>query len=199
MPFDEYFWVLKGYFPGDPDFTYERYPELPYQYVLLAIQKGAKAYQNRLHEAERPIALNSALLAAQNRDPKKGKAPTYTDFCFYKPNDIGDRPDYIYGSAYMELVKQKRLPSWGLSFFKQLADCANAEYVPMDVALIAEDAILLHPRKTGHNSYSGMLLALESASERVRAFSDDQGQIILLTCPHVDTKIVAVEDAVLSP
>ena len=99
----------------------------------------------------------------------------------------------------MQLVKEKRLPPWCLTFFKDLSASANPEYVPVDVALIAEDAVLLHPTRVGSHSYSGLLLALESASGRVRAFADDQGQTILLTCPEIDTKIVAEENVVLSP
>ena len=143
--------------------------------------------------------MNTTVIASQGRDPKKGKAPVYTDFCFYKPQEAGDQPDYIFGSAYMQLVKEKRLSPWCLAFFKDLSAAANAGYVPVDVALIAEDAVLLHPTRVGPNSYSGLLLALESASGRVRAFVDDQGQTLLLTCPEIGTKIVAEEDVILSP
>ena len=189
---------MKQYFPGDTDFSWERYPYLPYQYVLLAIQQGTKQYQSQLHDYERPIALNTTVIASQNRDPKKGKMPTYTEFSFYKPVEDGDRPDYVYGSAYMSLVKSKRLPHWALFCFKDLSSSANAGYEPAEAALIAEDAILLHPTRVGHNSYEGLLIAMESASEKRRDFTDDKGQVISLTLPYVGTKFIAEEDVILN-
>ena len=65
-------------------------------------------------------------------------------------------------------------------------------------ALIAEDALLLHPQKVGPNSYEGLLIALESASEKARVFSDGEGQAVTLTLPYVKTKMIAEEDVVLS-
>lgn len=154
--------------------------------------------QSALHDAERPIALNTTVIAAQNRDPKKGKGPVYTDFCFYKPVNDGDRPDYVYGSAYVQLIKEKRLPSWTLFCYKDLSLSANPAYEPEECALIAEDAVLLHPEKVGSNSYEGLLLAKESASEQVRVFVDSRGNSVSLRVPHIGTKLVAQEGVVLS-
>ena len=166
--------------------------------MLLAIQQGTKQYQAKLHDFERPIALNTTVIASQNRDPKKGKMPTYTDFSFYKPVEDGDRPDYVYGSAYMVLVREKRLPAWALFCFKALSASANPGYEPEEAALIAQDAILLHPRKVGNNSYEGLLIATESASEQRREFVDKKGQTFTLRLPYVGTKFIAEEDVILS-
>ena len=166
--------------------------------MLLAIQQGTKRYQAQLHDYERPIALNTTVIASQNRDPKKGKMPTYTDFSFYKPVEDGDRPDYVYGSAYMSLVKSKRLPPWALFCFKDLSASANAGYEPEEAGLVCDDAILLHPRQVGSNSYEGLLIAMESASEQRRDFVDSKGQVISLTLPYVGTKFIAEEDVILS-
>lgn len=166
--------------------------------MLLAIQKGTEGYQSQLHDYERPIALNTTVAASQGRDPKKGKMPTYTDFSFYKPVEDGQQPDHVYGSAYMLLVKKKRLPSWALFCFKALSASAVADYEPEEIALIAEDAILLHPRRIGQNSYEGLLIAMESASEKRRDFVDDRGRVVRLTLPYIETKFVAEEDVILS-
>ena len=190
--------MLKEYFPGDPDFTFERFPDLPYQYVLLAVSRGGAAQQRALHDAERPIALNTTVLAAQNRDPKKGKPPVYTDFCFYKPVADGDRPDHVYGSSYVKLIADKKLPSWALFCYKDLSRSALAGYEPEICALIAEDAILLHPEKVGANSYEGLLLAKESASGERRSFKNDFGEEIFLSVPQVGTKLIAQEGVILS-
>ena len=164
----------------------------------MAVTKGAEARQKSLHDAERPIALNTTLIAAQNRDPKKGKPPVYTDFCFYKPLIDGDRPDGAYGSAYVELIRQKRLPPWALFCYKDLSSAALPGYEPTECAFIASDAVLLHPVKVGRNSYQGLLLALESASEKTREFTDDKGNSITLTLPVIGTKIVAQEGVILN-
>ena len=165
---------------------------------MLAISNGAKGYQQKLHDLERPTALLSSIFVSQHTDPKKRKPPTYGDFCFYKPTHDGDRPDYIYGSAYMGLVKQKKLPAWALFCFKDLSASALDDYEPLEYALIAQDAVLLHPEQVGPNSYRGLLLAQESASEQKRVFVNDKGQAISLTLPHVGTKVIAEEDVVLS-
>ena len=163
------------------------------------MSKGAESRQRNLHDAERPIALNTTVLAAQNRDPKKGgKPPTYLDYSFYKPTESGDRPDYVYGSAYAELVKSKRLPPWALFCYKDLFASAHAGYVPAECALIADDAILLHPRRTGTNSFEGLLIAQESASEKLRDFVADDGKVYKLLIPHVGTKLIAQEGVILS-
>ena len=124
--------------------------------------------------------------------------PTYVEFSFYKPVEDGDRPDYVYGSAYMVLVKEKRLPPWALFCFKTLSESANAGYEPEEAALIAEDAILLHPRRVGNNSYEGLLIAMESASEQRREFTDGKGKTFTLRLPYVGTKFIAEEDVILS-
>lgn len=166
--------------------------------MLLAIRQGAKQYQSQLHDYERPIALNTTVVASQHRDPKKGKMPVYTDFSFYKPVEAGERPDYVYGSAYMSLVRDKRLPPWALFCFKALSSSANAGYEPEEAGLICDDAILLHPRLIGANSYEGLLIAMESASEQRRDFVNSKGQVISLTLPYVGTKFVAEENVILS-
>ena len=160
--------------------------------------EGTKAYQTKLHDAERPIALNTMMIASQGQDPKKSKPLKYTDFSFYKPTADGDRPDYVYGSAYVALIQSNRLPAWALFCYKELSASANAGYEPAEAAFIAEDAILLHPTKEGTNTYEGLLIAMESASEQRRTFVDSNGQEITLTVPYIETKFVAKEDVVLS-
>jgi len=152
----------------------------------------------RLHDEERPIAMLSSIQANSQRDPKKTqKSYTYLDFSFYKPRDSQDIPQSHYGSAYAELVRTKRLPSWALFCFKSLMSSVDDSYVPSEPALIAEDAILLHPEKS-KGSYSGLLIALESAGDSRRLFRASNGDEVWLTVPFIDTKVVAREDVVLT-
>ena len=151
-----------------------------------------------MHDYERPIALSTSVIASQNRDPKKSKPLGYGDFSFYKPLEDGDRPDYVYGSAYMTLVKKRKLPAWALFCYKELSQSSSAEYEPEEPAFIAEDAILLHPEKIGTHSYEGLLIAMESASEQRRAFTNTHGEVVYLTVPFIHTKAIAQENMVLT-
>ena len=159
-----------------------------------AVRRGARGYQERLHDYERPVAHLTSLTANLNRDAKKNKKGyTYEDVSFYRLRDDMDLPDSAYGSAAIELIKRRQMPPWALFCYKQLAESADPAYVPNNCALIAEDAILLHPIKKG-SCYTGLLIAQESAGEQRRVFVDDYGNEIALTVPYIDTKTVAIED-----
>lgn len=199
MPFDEYFWRLKTLYPGDPDFSWEGFPSLPYSYVVIAYVRGTALYRERMHDMERPTAMVSSILANQNRDPKKSKKVLgWEDFTFYKPRVGGENVSYVYGSAMLKLVKTQQMPSWALFCFKEVTATASEAYVPSCAALIAEDAMLLHPVKDG-NGWTGMLIAQESASEQTRTFTGEDGTIASLTVPHVYTKVICKEGVTLSP
>lgn len=182
------------FFPGDSDFTWENYSSLPYPYVINAFTNGSNLYRESMHDRERPIALATSLIANKGRDPKKSKTLSYLDMSFYKPIDQEGAVDYYYGSAMMQLAKRKLLPSWTLFCFKEVTANAASDYIPEMCALIAEDAILLHPVQHGH-IWEGMLIAQESASEQRRVFKSETGVQVTLTVPHVHTKIVCEEDA----
>lgn len=199
IDFEGYFWLLKSLFPGDPEFTAATYSELPYPYVLSAVEQGVEQYKKKLHDQERPTALFSALYLNSKKDPKKKSKPlTYLDFSFYKPISGGEAPLSHNGAAYLELIKRKLLPSWALFCFKAVSSGASNDYIPERVALIADDAILLHPRRTG-KAFEGMLIAQESASNQFRTFVSTEGDTIRLRVPCIDTKVVAREGEVLTP
>lgn len=139
----------------------------------------------------------SSLYANSQRDPKKSQKPyTYMDFSFYKPVHSEDIPQSHYGSAYAELVRAKLLPSWALFCFKSLMASVDEGYVPAEPALIAEDAILLHPEYIG-GDYKGLLIAMESASDQRRTFKSTNGKEVALTVPYISTKFIAEENATL--
>jgi len=165
---------------------------------VAAVNRGLSVYHTRLHDAERPVALLSSIQANSGRDTKKQKQPyTYLDFSFYKPRDSGETPDGNYGAAYLELVRRKKLPAWALFCFKELSSSATADYVPGEPAFICEDAVLLHPTLKA-NGYEGLLLAMESASDKRRVFTDSKGREISLQLPYVETKVIARENVILA-
>lgn len=136
--------------------------------------------------------------ANANRDKKKQQQPyTYLDFSFYKPQDAGETADGHNGAAYMELIRLKLLPSWALFCYKDIASSAAPGYVPGEPALIAEDAILLHPElKSG--GYTGLLIAMESASDQRRVFTSTKGTEVVLQVPYIETKFIARENELLT-
>ena len=153
--------------------------------------------REKLYQDEIPVAQQTALIANQQRDPKRKPEPyTVSDFSFFKPAEGGDRPSSHYGSAALAMIKQGTFPSWALFCFKQLSDIADPSYVPGVAGFVSEDAVLLHPTKT-EQGYQGLLIAQESAGNQRREFVDDKGNKISLSIPPVSTKIVAEEDVTL--
>ena len=140
----------------------------------------------------------SALYANSQRDAKKTKAYTYNDFSFYKPMDGSEIPQSHYGAAYLALLSAKKLPSWALFCYKAFAASASSDYSPSEPGFISEDAILLHPEKSG-SGYKGLLLATESAGDQVRVFTNTKGEQIKLRVPFIETKVVAHENVTLTP
>ena len=174
----------------------QKYSSLPYHYPVIAVEQGSKERQKQLFDYERPIAQLTSLTANGMRDPKKQKPYRYEDFSFYMPREAQDLPDGAYGAAMLTLVKRGKLPPWALFCFKQLTATASDDYEPAICALQSEDAILLHPRRT-EMGYEGLLIAQESASSQRRVFVDDNGLEVVLTVPHVHTKVIAEEDVTL--
>ena len=130
-----------------------------YGYVLAALRNGRKTYRTRLHDNERPIAQQSAIIANQSRDTKKQRKPfTLDDFSIYKPLSEQDMPSGHYGAAAVMLIKNRQFPHWALFCFKELAQGATPGYEPAVPAFFAEDAILLHPKQT-EDGYKGLLIA----------------------------------------
>lgn len=153
--------------------------------------------KEKLYQQELPVAQQTALLANQQRDSKKKSEPYKTsDFSFFKPVNSGDMPSSHYGSAAMAMIKAKTFPAWALFCFRQLADIADPSYIPGIAGFVSEDAILLHPMKTDLG-YTGLLIARESAGDQRRVFTDDKGNTITLTVPHVSTKTIAEEGVTL--
>lgn len=185
------------FFPGDPEFTWENYAQLPYPYVVNAYQNGHILNQERLHDLERPTALLTALTSNKGKDPRKNKLNTYLDMSFYKPRDTEASVDAAYGSAMLEMAKRGMLPSWTLFCFKEVTASADSSYKPETLALVAEDAVLLHPQQTP-SGWEGMLIARESASLQEREFVSDTGQTVVLTVPLVHTKVICEEGVILT-
>lgn len=190
--------MLKSGFPGDPDFSIARFWEQPYHYVMFAAEKVHEDRRQRLHLEELPVAQVSSILANQSRDTKKRPKPfSATDFCFFSPLENEDLPKGRFGAAALKMIKDGRYPSWALFCYDQLISSATKGYEPEMPALLASDAILLHPVKT-NKGYSGMLIAQESASKSFREFSTYDGETVELFVPNIHNKVIAEEDVTLT-
>ena len=183
-------------FPGDPDFTLDKYPHLPYEYVILAYFQGGKQQSKALHMQERPVAMITAMMANQNRDPKKRTTPySMEDFYLYQPKELKDLPAARYGSAAMSLLKDGLFPTWALFCYKELAAAGDAP-VPALRAFIGEDFLVLAPKEVdGH--IRGLLIAQESAGSGTRSAMSPEGDRIWLDVPEIKTKVIAEEDVSL--
>lgn len=187
---------MKKAFPGDPEFSWDRFYRLPYEYVLLGFYKLTELRREELHELEMPVALNTAVYANSQRDPKSNKKPLGPmDFSLYKLNEV-EGPAGYYGACYMHLIKQREMPAWALFCYKSVASSAKGS-AGAQYALIAEDAILIGPQRD-ENGFRGLLVAQESASGQKRMFSDPLGNFFQLTVPEIPTKVIAEEDVTLS-
>lgn len=149
-----------------------------------------------LHAQERPVALQTSLMANINRDSKKNRTPyKIEDFFLYQPREQQNLPQARYGAAAAELIRLRAFPSWGLFCYKELM-CVNSGNTPSLVAFISEDALLLAPTKE-KTGFRGMLIAKESAGGKWTEFTSLCGRKELLYVPAIETKIIAKEDVIL--
>ena len=143
---------------------------------------------------ERPIALNTAVIANSNRDTKKNKKGyDFKDFCFYLTKKDKFLPAGRPGACALQLQEAGKYPSWALFCFKELMEGASKTYRSNNCALVADNAIILNP-EIGGGSVKGFLIAQESASETIIEFTDMRGEHYSLAMPEISTKVIAQED-----
>ena len=125
------YWDLKRLYPASTEFTLDKYWDLPYPYVLLAIHHGMQHYKKERHYNELGIAQLTAVTLNAQRQKASDPIADFMDYCFWKDRTAdGDIPDSYYGSAAMYLINAGLYPAWALFCFKQLKDCADADYTP---------------------------------------------------------------------
>jgi hypothetical protein len=147
---------------------------------------------------ERPIALNTSILANVNRDPKKQKKPyTYADFSFFMTKADKGLPHGHYGACALQLQELGKFPSWALFCFKELYENASKTYKSSNCALVSDHAIILSPQ-FNEGTVKGLLIAQEDASESIVTFTDMFGLEYVLATPEITTKVIAQEDIELA-
>ena len=176
------FWRCRWLWPGDSDFSPERFGDLNCRYVVDAIEGGQKLRREELHQNELPVANLASLTANLNRDPEsKSKPFTAQDFSFFdEQEERNDGPDSTMAAAYMSLVNARALPRWALFCFTQMEQSAKGGKLPHQVAAQADGVLLLGPRFAG-DALCGLLIADHSASgTKVKLEVEDQEYVILI-------------------
>jgi hypothetical protein len=121
------------------------------------------------------------------------------EFYCYPSDEEKDKIDSVYGVAALELIKQRKFPLWGLFIYKELAQaCTDSKGMkaPEILCYQSEDAILLAP-KIDNCVCKCMLIALESASNRVMHMESPCGRAIKARIPEVNNKVIAIENCYL--
>lgn len=186
------FWELKTLFPGDAEFSFNRYWDLPYVYVLDAYDIAKKEQIRNWHFQEAPIALLTSVIANSNRDPKKKREPyKMDDFFLYQPRDAKNIPTSVYGAAAMELAAKNLLPPWALFVFKDLKEASNGP-PPQLLAYIGDTAMILAPLLYG-DRVKGMVIATEAASLKRMIMKSPCGKQIYVELPLINGKFYAQE------
>jgi hypothetical protein len=190
-----FYWELKRFFTADPEFSIEKYPTLPYEYVINAYANLSRMMRMELHAYERPIALQTQLTANMNIDKKKHKKLSIEEFYVYQPIETKNLPEARYGAAVQALIQRGEFPAWGLFCYKDLVSRAKGN--PPDLLCFRSDeAILVAPVRV-EIGYKGLLIALEEASGEAMVMTSPCGQQVTLSIPFIHTKIIAKEDVVL--
>jgi hypothetical protein len=146
-----------------------------------------------LHEEEKPIALLATQQAELNRDSKKRRKPfAIEDFCLYTVEEEKDSVDAIYGAAAITLIQKGIFPYWALFAYKDLSKNAEDSFPPSTLCLQSEEAIILAPTIQGEMC-SGMLIALESASEKQLLMKSPCGKELIIQMPEIRSKVIAKE------
>ena len=184
---------MKYIYPGDPEFSFENFSSLPYEYVLSAYEKGQKNQNRKQHMDEAPVSLLTSVFANSNRDPKKKRTPyKMDDFFLYQSKEDRNIPSAVFGSAAMELIKMKMFPKWALFAFKDLKESANGR-PPSILAYIGVDIMILGP-VIDDGQLRGMIICQESSYDTRRQLCSPCGAGLEVLVPRYSGKIYAEEN-----
>lgn len=166
------------------------YGELPYNYVLLAVNQAEKLVKREAHLAERPIAQLTSIIYNVNRG-KKAKAVAASDLYQYASAEDKNLPAGRFGRAMQKAIEEDVFPSWALFVYKELNEAASG-VCPGEFVACSDDVCVLAPEVDGH-VLTGLVIAQESASNKVCHLQSPSGAVYTIKMPKVHTKFVADE------
>lgn len=162
--------------------------------MLLAVKELSRLQREELHNIERPIAYLAFQTAEINRDRKKRNKPFKPDdFYHYNDESLRNMPEPKYGAATLELIRLGLFPHWALFTFNELKKRANDALPPEVLCVQCNDAIILAP-SIEDQTISGMLIAADTASGKLREMSTPDGRVVTVRMPVIQDKFYAEED-----
>lgn len=186
------YWRCKRFWPGDEQFSFERFGELPVWYVMKSVTEGQRIRKRELHEQELAVANLTALTANLNRDAKKQKTPyKLTDFCFFAEAEDRNDPDAEPAAAYMKLLDLGALPSWALFVYTDMKGMAGQCETPEPLAAIGDGFVLLAPQPK-NGGMEGLMLATSKVSGQEIEVQIG-GHAATITVPEFEGTVIARE------
>lgn len=98
------------------------------------------------------------------------------------------------------LIRQGKLPSFALSFYKQLAAVAGDTPPPLQLAWIGQDVLLLAPYPVDQHHWGGFLIAEAEAAGQRRLLHSETGDQLWVMVPSSVAEagaVTAVEGSIL--
>ena len=166
---------MKKAFPGDLEYSWDRFCQLPYEYVLTGYTKMLELRKDELHELELPSGTQYCRICQQSEGSQEAIRNLLAQWT--SPSTSAWRAkalQAIMPHATLQLIKDKLLPPWALFCYKEIAPSATGRAGRLSI-LVSEDAVLVGPRKV-EEGYKGLLIALESASGQTRMFHGPDGE-----------------------
>lgn len=172
--------------------------ELPWVYVLDAINNGRLTRHRQLHENEVPITFLAWQQAELNRDRKKNKRPhELADFFVYPDDRKTDSIDAVYGAAALALIEQRKFPSWALFVYHHLKKNAEKSTPPEVLCYQNDNCLVLAPQVI-EGCLKGLLIAKYETSETVQVLlTNIPGEGIKIKVPKLDGEVAAIENCYL--
>ena len=93
--------------------------------------------------------------------------PPLADYCLFRRPEPGERPPVEAGAAMVALIAARQFPGFALTFYEPLLQASQGQPAPSPLALVADDAILLAPRRSA-TGWQGFLIAEHSAADQDR-------------------------------
>lgn len=109
-------------------------------------------------------------------------------------DDLG-LPEGRFGASMLRAIDMGIWPSWALFTYSPLKQAASGPAAEPCIAL-ANDVLVLAPQES-EGLLSGLVVAQESASDKVRQLVAPDGTVYTVKVPKIHTKFVADDGLVL--
>lgn len=124
------------------------------------MEYGQRFYKEDKHYSELGIATLTSYFVNANKDPKKGKKVSPSDFFFFKPEDITDiLPDVA--TTFFSLASDRNLPDWSVPLVP-LQDFLNlrarGKIARLRALIHQEYCVIICPEISDTHIFAGFIL-----------------------------------------